>query len=205
MAEHAETTVGLSFDDNLLSQFKWSRAAWRWGVRAVLYVNPATIGVPGWLEERMLRQAVEEWGHVAGNHTWNHESPKKTAVGEVVESAERTREWLDAKGWTEGSSWLALPWGVRGGRWTEESLEALRTAGFKLLRDVRFLGEAPESGAMPQALEWWEEGLVEGKCNLYYFHHDGNTLDSEYEMLLNRIEDVVKSGRARNTLPPEWR
>ena len=209
----AKTTIGLSFDDGYLAQFKWARGAFRWNVPATFYINPCVINQAGWLQERMLKQMSEEWGHSIANHTWNHESPRAcrargcspTPFGEIVDSAERTRDWLDARGWTEASSWVALPYGQRGGQWTPKALETMRAAGFTVLRDVLFLGEEPESRELPSALEDTDTPLVEGKCNLYYFHHDFNTWDHEYEMLLNRIEAAVLDGTATVTKPPEWR
>ena len=194
-------SIGISFDDSLVDQLKWARTMAQVGLRGVFYVSPGVLGTPAllregkwFLTEDHVRR-IAEGGHVVGNHTWEHEAPATHLPVEVLASACRAAEWLDALGW-EGSL-LALPYGVRGGKWDDAILAALAAEGF-VLRDVRFDGEAAAS--LPAALE--STALVSGEdVDLRYFHGNHNTSDDDMARFLYHVAEEVSAGRARLVLP----
>lgn len=193
--------LGISFDDSLVSQLKWARTMWKLGLQGVFYISPGRLGKRPdlqrgeWFLTKDHVKEIASCGHLVGNHTWDHEAPRKNTPQEVLESIKKAAEWLEIEGYSP--SFLALPWGVRGGGWTAEALEGLKGAGY-ILRDVAFEGERDR--LLPSALESTALGLAPGE-NLRYFHGNRNTPDDQMARFLYHVASLRDKGELRLLLP----
>ena len=191
--------VGISFDDSYIAQLKWARTMHKLGLRGTFYISPSALDdihkLLGWTLPKMA-----EWGHLIGNHTWVHDAPAKASEEEVLTSIYRAASWLRERGYCE--ELLALPYGVRGGKWSPSFLKRLQHDGY-MLRDVRFKGEAPGSRRLPSALESAATTFteVEGWPDLRYFHGNHNTSDADMAEFLFALADGVAAGELQVVLP----
>ena len=193
--------VNLSFDDSLVDQLKWARTMQVLGLKGTFYISPGRLEkrvqqvAPGGRYEVYLTEEhvnrLAAMGHCIGNHTWDHEAPATHSGAEIEDSIMRAEEWLTTRGW--GGGLLALPYGVRGGKWDDTTLQQLLTRGWQL-RDVRF--SATELRTLPAAwesTEWPAEGAV--SPDLRYFHGNHNTTDEQMAKFLFSVASDVKEGK----------
>jgi peptidoglycan/xylan/chitin deacetylase (PgdA/CDA1 family) len=185
--------VALSFDDSFVDQYKWARTLGELHIPATFYVSPGLIGRPLCLSRTHLN-AIAGWGHLIGNHTWEHEAPKKCGVEVAVESAVRAMVWLEAEGFH--GDLFAMPYGSRGGGWDQAAQTTLRARGL-LLRDVRFEGEPLTQGALEStSLKIAPTGLDQR-----YFHSNFNTTDDSLAALFFHLAAERDAGRLTILLP----
>jgi peptidoglycan/xylan/chitin deacetylase (PgdA/CDA1 family) len=185
--------VGLSFDDSFVNQRAWARTMHNLGLRGTFYISPGRIDTVGYLQTSHLEE-MATWGHLIGNHTWEHEAPKSVGERAAVEAAWRARAWLDERSFS--GSLLALPWGSRGGGWSEAVQAELALAGFAL-RDVRFDSEPLAQGA----LESVAPPLDATEPDLRYFHGPHVTSDDLMAKFLYSLAAERDAGNLTLLLP----
>ena len=190
--------VSLSFDDNCLAQFKWSRGLFYYKIPGTFFVNPATIDTESGLKLWMLKKMHDEWGHTIANHMYDHKGARMLSLPETLESIDKTDKWLVENGFEDGVGLLALPYGSVGGRWNEYLPEMIKHT--KAIRDVgsgvnkigskilNALGDKVND--MLNVLTQYQELEL---C-LFYFHDDFRTSDSSFLTLLERLHDLEVAG-----------
>lgn len=183
--------ITISFDDGLLTQFKWARGLYRYEIPATFYINPFFIGFGNYLSLDQLKQ-MKDWGHVIANHLWLHESPATVSMDVILGNYAMAGEWLDKHGFEDGSTLVALPYGSIGGRWTEEHISTMLEYCDQI-RDVRFDHDTAfnEYGSkVIKAIESTKLVLAEDKLICHYFHGNHNTSDENFVAFL---DDVITS------------
>jgi len=138
----------------------------------------------------------DEWGHTIANHLWIHEAPKGSVrnpnpVSEQVLIRDMlfAAEWLDKKGFDEGSLLVALPFGSEGGEWSDEIIHNM----LEFCDQIRDVGNGInlKRSKILTAIETTKvidapnDALV---C--YYFHANYNTSDSAYLDLLFELREA---------------
>ena len=188
-----KSRIAISFDDGLLAQFKWARGLYKYNISGTFYINPFNLGGYGFLTLDQLKKMKNEWGHVIANHLWLHESPATVSMEIVLGNLFAARDWLERNGFEEGSRLLALPYGSRGGRWTEDHINVL----FGECEQIRDVGSGVNHFIckMPTAVESTDLMHIEGKLLCHYFHGNHNTSDHDFVSFLEEIEnsDLEKS------------
>ena len=187
------TRLGLSFDDTRSAQYKWARWLKEVGIMATFYVSPGQLGGFNNLTLATL-DAVQALGHRIGNHTWGHECPKRNGLDATWESIERTREWLEARG-ADGKA-LALPYGSRGGEWSEEWIAAKVAEGWSV-RDVRGADEPCDRFQWSAAVELTSQLmplLRAGEDNYVYAHGNTELVDIVFVAYANRVLAGLTAG-----------
>ncbi len=183
--------IALSFDDGLLSQFKWARGLYRYEIPATFYVNPFFIGFSNYLSLDQLKQ-MKDWGHTIANHLWLHESPATVSMNIILGNYRKAGEWLDKHGFEDGSTLLALTFGSVGGRWPEECINTMLEYCDQI-RDVKFTHETAFNNyglKIINAIESTDLVLEEDKLICHYFHGNDKTSDKAF---VNFLDDIITS------------
>ncbi len=133
--------ISLCFDDGRIACFKWCRYLHKLGIKAVLYINPDTIGTFEYLNTYHLDKIQNEWGHLIGNHLFSHSDCPANHVSlvDIIKSYNRTKVWLVEKGYGGMEEYVALPFGCIGGRWSDVTILKL-LEHCKQVRDVSSVG-----------------------------------------------------------------
>lgn len=180
--------VAISFDDGILSQYKWARALHHYGIEGTFYINPFAIGFKGFLSLPQLERMHDEWGHVIANHFWTHECPKNNVSTEaLIASLEYAKKWLVSNGFENGADLVALTFGSEGGRWSPAICQKI-IKHCTQIRDVSDGYNDVDEKVYLGASEDTELVFVEGKLNLVYFHQNTDiTTDDKMMKLFERM------------------
>ena len=191
--------IVFSCDDGLAEQFKWSKLFSNAGIECTFYVNPFSIGNPGFLSLSNLRKLQED-GHIIGNHMWMHEAPASfsndcNVVEEIIMANFRAgRDWLLKNGFEAGSKLLALPYGTVGGKWSDELKQKLgkevhvRDYGSNMLNRIELCSSFMTGRETDQFL------IVDDMVSCYCFHGNRTMKDSALTMLVEKIEEALQRG-----------
>lgn len=131
-----------TFDDCRTESYRFAAYLAAKNMSGTFYVPPGLIGTTGYCTESQLR-AMQDMGHLIGNHTWNHLGFTDYSFNafRAREEFRRARLWLDEHGFAGGAIG-ALPGGT--GQWVGEADQSVLG---QALDTIRFTNLESNSGA----------------------------------------------------------
>jgi hypothetical protein len=195
-----KSKICLTFDDGLLDQLKWARILKNNGIKGTFYINPFSIGNPGFLNLAQLKE-MQSWSHTIANHFWIHESPANlsfdfdTNVKILLGNLACASKWLYENGFMDGADLVALPFGSEGGKWTEDYVEKVMDS-CEHLRDFgkSVLNEWPIQNIVLGSSEEHILKIENDSLSCYCFHGNNTFIPFKDNEFVNLIDDMMKSG-----------
>ena len=137
----------------------------------------------------------DEWGHTIANHFWTHEAPKgskhhSSPVSNqvLIRNMLFAGNWLDERGFEDGSQLVALPFGSIGGGWTG----ALITSLLDFCDQIRDVGDGinRRGSRILTAIETTKTvDAPDDALVCYYFHSNIKTPDEDLIDLITKLKD----------------
>jgi peptidoglycan/xylan/chitin deacetylase (PgdA/CDA1 family) len=123
--------VGMTFDDGHVTNLDAARSLARRGWSGTFFINPATVGTPGYLSWPQLKDMCE-MGMSIQSHALHHRYQDELSTAEQFEELSRSRQMIEAE-LGQAVTTYAPP----GGRTSRDTVRLAQQAGYAMMNTSR--------------------------------------------------------------------